>query len=73
MTKISAKVVPKLLTSNQKEKRPEICADILKQIEENLKVFDDVITFDKTWIFQYDPETKRQSMHALKNCKLATN
>ena len=24
---------------------------------------ENVITCDETWIFQYDPETKRQSMH----------
>ena len=35
MTKVCAQVVSKLLTSDQKEKRQEICADILKQIEEN--------------------------------------
>ena len=37
MTKVCAQVVSKLLTSDQKEKRQEICADILKQIEENPK------------------------------------
>ena len=36
-TKVCAQVVSKLLTSIQKEKRQEICADILKQIEENPK------------------------------------
>ena len=63
MTKVSAKVVSKLLTSNQKEKLQEICADSLKQIEENPKFLDSVITCDETWVFQYDSDTKRQSMH----------
>ena len=44
MTKVCAQVVSKLLTSDQKEKRREICADILKQIEENPKFLDSVIT-----------------------------
>ena len=44
MTKVCAQVVSKLLTSDQKEKRLEICADILKQIEENPKFLDSVIT-----------------------------
>ena len=44
MTKVCAQVVSKLLTSDQKEKRQEICADILKQIEENPKFLDNVIT-----------------------------
>ena len=43
-TKVCAQVASKLLTSDQKEKRQEICADILKQIEENPKFLDSVIT-----------------------------
>ena len=38
-----AQDVSKLLTSDQQEKR-QICADILKQIEENPKFSDSVIT-----------------------------
>ena len=44
MTKVCAQVASKLLTSDQKEKHQEICADILKQIEENLKFLDSVVT-----------------------------
>ena len=43
MTKVCAKVVLKLLTSDQKEKR-QICTDILKQIKENPIFLDSVIT-----------------------------
>ena len=44
MTKVCAQVVSKLLTSDQNEKRQDICADILNQIEENPKSLDSVIT-----------------------------
>ena len=44
VTKVCAQVVSKLLTSDQKEKCQELCADILKQIEGNLKFLDSVIT-----------------------------
>ena len=44
MTKVCAQVVSKLLTRDQKENRQEICADISKQIEENPKFLDSVIT-----------------------------
>ena len=44
MTKVCAQVVSKLLTSDQKEKGQEICADISKQIEENPKFLDSVLT-----------------------------
>ena len=44
MAKVCAQVVSKLLTSGQKKKRQEICAEISKQIEENSKFLDRVIT-----------------------------
>ena len=42
--KVCAQVVSKLLTRDQKENRQEICAEISKQIEENPKFLDSVIT-----------------------------
>ena len=39
MTKAFAKVIPKLLTCDQKEKHQEIGGDILKQIEAKLNIF----------------------------------
>ena len=44
MTKVCAQVVSKLLTSGQKEKRQEICADVSKHIEKKPKFLDSVIT-----------------------------
>ena len=58
-----AKVVSKILTHEQKEHRVICCADTLENIENDPDFFLNVITCDETWIFQYDPETKRQSMH----------
>ena len=63
MKKVCAKVLPKILTTEQKERRVNCCADTLENIENNPNFFLNVITCDETWIFQYDPETKRQSMH----------
>ena len=48
MIKICAQVVSKLLTSDQKQKHQEICADISKQIEENPKFLDSEITVPAT-------------------------
>ena len=39
------------------------CADTLENIENDPDFFLNVIVCDGTWIFQYDPETKRQTMH----------
>jgi hypothetical protein len=56
MRKISAKVVPRILTHGQKQRQLHILSDLLR----NAQVFDRVIAGDETWFFQYDPETKRQ-------------
>ena len=63
MKKLYAKVVSKILTHEQKEYRVNCCADTLGNIKNDTDFFQNVITCDETWIFQYDPETKRQSMH----------
>ena len=58
MRKFSAKIVPRILTYVQKKRRLHVSSDFLRNAEMN----DRVITGDETWCFQYDPETKRQSM-----------
>jgi len=39
-----------------------ICADILQNIENDPKFLKNVITCDESWYFQYDPESKHQTM-----------
>jgi len=61
MQKISAKLVPKILTNEQKENRRNVCLDLLERIENDKTFFKHVITGGETWIFEYDPDTKRKS------------
>jgi len=61
MQKICAKLVPKILANEQKETRRNVCLDLLERIENDKIFFQHVITGDETWIFEYDPDTKRQS------------
>jgi len=61
MQKICAKLVPKILTNEQKEKQRNVCIELLERIEKDKSFFKHVITGDETWIFLYDPDTKRQS------------
>lgn len=63
MRKVCAKMVPKVLSDEQKERRTELCCDLLERIDGEPSFLKSVITADETWIFTYDPETKRQSMH----------
>ena len=62
MRKICAKMVPKLLNEQQKERRVQVCHDILEELETEPNLLGRVITGDESWIFEYDPETKRQSL-----------
>jgi len=59
--KLCAKIVPKNLTIEQKDNWKDVCLHLLQQMQSDRNFFKNVITGDKTWIFEYDPETKRQS------------
>jgi len=58
MIKVCAKMVPKELTEEQKQRRVTICQDLLERQDD---ILGRVVTGDETWVYQYDPETKRQS------------
>ena len=58
MRKMCTKTVPKELTEGQKQRRVTICQDPLERQDD---ILSRVITDDETWIYQYDPEMKRQS------------
>ena len=58
MRKVCAKMVPKELTEEQKQRRATVSQDLLERQDD---ILGRVITGDETWVYQYDPETKRQS------------
>ena len=62
MRKVCAKMVPKVLSDEQKERCKELCSGLLQCIENEPDLLNSIITCDETWICMYDPETKRQSM-----------
>jgi transposase len=61
MRKVCAKLVVKNLTPEQKDIRTNVCVDLLERIANDQEFLNCVITGDESWIFEYDPETKRQS------------
>ena len=61
MRKVCAKMVPKVLTDEQKEIRVLKCRELLERRKSDPNFLNRVVTGDETWIFEYDPETKRQS------------
>ena len=60
MRKICARMLPRLLNEGQKQRRVQVCQDILEQTEPNL--LKRVVTGDESWIFEYNPLTKRQRL-----------
>ena len=61
MREVCAKLVPKVLTDEQKENRVSISRELLDHVRGDPDFLEQVITGDETWVFEYDPETKRQS------------
>jgi len=57
MRKVCEKMVPKEFTEEQRQRRVTIRQDLLGRQDD---ILGRVITGDETWVYQYDPETKRR-------------
>ena len=61
MQKICARFVPRVFSEDQKERRCLDSGEMDKLINSDPAVLDSLVTCDESWIYCYDPETKRQS------------
>ena len=61
MRKICAKFVLRVLREDQKERRCHSSREMAKLVNSDPTVLDALVTCDESWIYCYDPETKRQS------------
>lgn len=61
MHRVSAKLVPRLLTDDQKENRVKISQELLDRASTDKNFIKTIITGDETWVYGYDIETKAQS------------
>ena len=61
MPKICTKFVPRVLREDQKERCYHDSREIVELINSDPTVLDALVTCDESWIYCYDPETKRQS------------
>ena len=61
MRKICARFVPKVLREDQKERRCHDNREMVEMINSDPTVLYALVTCDESWIYYYDPETKRQS------------
>ena len=61
MWHITAKFVPRLLSSDQKEYHIAVCTELKEWAENYPNFISNINTGDKSWVFGYDAETKQQS------------
>jgi len=61
MRKICEKLVPKNLSDEQKDTCVLVSWELLDRVTNQPDFLQRVITGDETWVFEYDPTTKRQS------------
>ena len=61
MRNICGKFVPRVLREDQKERRFHDSREMVELINSDPAVLDALVTCDESWIYCYDPETKRQS------------
>jgi histone-lysine N-methyltransferase SETMAR len=59
MWRVAAKFVPRLMTPEQKEHRITVCQDLRERSADNPSFMTRIITGDESWVYRYDPETKR--------------
>lgn len=60
--KTCSRIVPKILSINEKTNRKQYCAEALQRVAKDPTFINRIVTGDETWVFAYEPETKRQSM-----------
>ena len=60
--KIRSRFVPHKLTDEQKAKQMETSGDFITMCDQDPSFLRTIITGDETWCYQFDPESKWQSM-----------
>jgi len=60
--KICSQFVPHKLAEEQQAKRMEISEDFITMCDQDPSFLPTIITGDEAWCYQFDPESKRQSM-----------
>ena len=61
MTRIAAKFIPKMLRPDELANRVNICNDWMDQVLLDPSVINHMVTGDESWVWCYDPESKRES------------
>ena len=62
MHRVAAKFVPRVMTSAQQAHCVQVCQDLLNHSENDKEFLSKIITGDESWVYDYDVETKVQSL-----------
>ena len=66
LKRVAAKLVPRFLSDDQKNRRLEICMELKRRAENDPLFIDSIITGDEMWIYGCDPESKSVHHYAWK-------
>jgi len=58
---VAAKFVPRIPTADQMQQRVSVYSELRQLASDDETFLSRVITGDESWVYVYDPETKRQS------------
>jgi hypothetical protein len=61
MRRVSAKLVPRLLTQDQTEHSMTACRELLQRADNDATFLPSIIAGDESWVYGYDPETEQIS------------
>ena len=59
MNRVAAKFLTRILTADQMQQRVSVCTELRQLGSDDETFLSRVITDDKSWVYGYDPETKR--------------
>ena len=61
LSKIAAKFVPRMLTDFDRDRRRTVCQWWKDKVQQNPDIVRWIVTGDESWVWAYDPESKRES------------
>jgi hypothetical protein len=60
MHRVAAKFVARILTADQKQQQVNVCTELRQLASDDETFLSGIITGVESWVYGYDPETKRQ-------------
>jgi hypothetical protein len=62
MRRFTAKFVPRLLNNELRDQQVQVCTELQDTVRHGPNFLSRLIIGDESWLYNYDPETKQQSL-----------